>query len=196
MRERKLPFRFGLETDAGFPRAGMLDFAENKIESSNRARSRSAAPWRTGTGSSFPVRASVCRVPVSDPYEAVLVPDTAVLSDQDKKYLLVLGQGNDVLRRNVILGRLLDDGMRIIIPGKEEDATRRPEDWVITIGLQRARINDDSGTGRRERETGRFPRLDPSAVAGESAFHEPERARTCSPVSSSIGRSSPRCSRW
>ncbi len=142
VRERKLPFRFALESDADFPRAGMLDFAENKIESTTGTiEVRGTVENKNGVF--YPGSRVRVRVRISDPYEALLVPDTAVLSDQDKKYLLVLGQGNHVLRRNVILGRLLDDGMRIIIPGKEEDARLRPEDWVITIGLQRARINEE-----------------------------------------------------
>ena len=67
------------------------------------------------------------RVPVSDKYEAVVVPDTAVLSDQDRKYLLVLGKDNMVLRRDITPGRLLDDGMRVILPapGEEKAAGKR-----------------------------------------------------------------------
>jgi multidrug efflux system membrane fusion protein len=142
VRERKLPFRFALESDTDFPYAGMLDFAENKIDSTTGTiEVRGTVENKNGVF--YPGSRIRVRVQVGDAYEALLVPDTAVLSDQDKKYLLVLGQGNHVLRRNVTLGRLLDDGMRVIVPGKEEDARLRPEDWVITIGLQRARINEE-----------------------------------------------------
>jgi hypothetical protein len=89
------------------------------------------------------------RVPVSDKYEAALVPDSAVLSDQDRKYLLVLGKDNVVLRRDVTPGRLLDDGMRVILPAPGEEKAAGSKDWVknwegvwlITLGLQRARID-------------------------------------------------------
>jgi len=148
LREQKIPFRFALDTDQGFPHAGVLDFAENKVASS------------TGT---IEIRGVVdnkerlfvagsrvrVRVPVSDKYEAVVVPDTAVLSDQDRKYLLVLGKDNVVLRRDITPGRLLDDGMRVILPapGEEKAAGQKDwidnwqKEWVITLGLQRARIN-------------------------------------------------------
>ena len=58
------------------------------------------------------------RVPVSDKYEAALVPDTAVNTDQKQKYLLVVGEDKIVKRQNVDLGRLLDDGMRVILKPK------------------------------------------------------------------------------
>ena len=59
------------------------------------------------------------RVPVSKPYSAVLVPDTAILSDQSERYVLVVEDKNDeknVVSRDVTPDRLLDDGMRVIRP--------------------------------------------------------------------------------
>ena len=78
-----------------------------------------------------------------------MVPDSAVLSDQDRKYLLVLGKGNTVLRRDITPGRLLEDGMRVILPAPDEEKAAGKQDWaktwerewVITVGLQRARID-------------------------------------------------------
>jgi hypothetical protein len=89
------------------------------------------------------------RIPVSDKYQAAVVPDTAVLSDQDRKYLLVLGKDDVVLRRDITLGRLLDDGMRVILPppgnekaaGSKEWVQEWERTWIITVGLQRARID-------------------------------------------------------
>ena len=148
VRERKLPFRFALESDADFPRAGMLDFAENKIESTTGTiEVRGTVENRNGVF--YPGSASPYAFRISDPYEALLVPDTAVLSDQDKKYLLVLGQGNHVLRRNVILGRLLDDGMRIVVPGKEEDAQL----FVRKIGSSRLDFSEPALTRKWNRST-------------------------------------------
>ncbi len=76
------------------------------------------------------------RLPVSDKYSATLVPDTAVNTDQKQKYLLVVGDDKIVKRLNVELGRLLDDGMRVILtPKLKADA------WIITEGMERARLN-------------------------------------------------------
>ena len=82
------------------------------------------------------------RVPVSAEHSEVLVPDTAVLTDQNKKYVLVLGDKNVVQRRDVELGKLLDDRMRVVrtaVGGKT--AAIGPDDRIITQGLQMARIN-------------------------------------------------------
>ena len=66
------------------------------------------------------------RVPVSEPYSAVLVPDTAILSDQDKRYVLVVDDKNVVSRRDVAPGKLLDDGMRVILPSAAGQSGGRP----------------------------------------------------------------------
>jgi hypothetical protein len=45
------------------------------------------------------------------------------------------------LRRNVTPGKLLDDGLRVVLPADAGESLG-PEDWIITLGLQRARINE------------------------------------------------------
>ena len=81
------------------------------------------------------------RVPISEPYSAVLVPDTAILSDQSNRYVLVVDDKNVVSRRDVTPGRLLDDGMRVILPVQQGRAAIGPAEWIIVQGLQRAKIN-------------------------------------------------------
>ena len=39
------------------------------------------------------------RIPISDKYSALVVPDTAILSDQDLRYVLALNKENVVIRR-------------------------------------------------------------------------------------------------
>jgi RND family efflux transporter MFP subunit len=145
IRDQKLPFAFGLDTEEGYPHQGQIIFADNKYtEGTGTILVRGLArnpDGRLVAGSRVRVR-----VPVSDQYQAAVVPDTAVLSDMDRRYLLVLGKDNVVLRRDVTPGRLLDDGMRVILPApdekKSEDWARSWEkNWVITVGLQRARID-------------------------------------------------------
>ncbi|MGB7951252.1 MAG: efflux transporter periplasmic adaptor subunit, partial [Candidatus Binatia bacterium] len=81
------------------------------------------------------------RIPFGDPYQAMLVPDTAILTDQDKKYLFLLNEKNIVYRRDIKPGRLLEDGMRVVsAAGKDQEI--KLSDWVIVNGLQRARINN------------------------------------------------------
>ena len=148
LREQKISFQFGLDTDEGYPHSGVLDFAENKVGSSTgtiEVRGVASNDKR----SLVPGSRVRVRVPVSEDYQAVVVPDTAVLSDLDRKYLLVLGKDNTVLRRDITPGRLLDDGMRVVLPSPGEVHAAAVKDWnndwakqwVILVGLQRARIN-------------------------------------------------------
>ncbi len=148
LRERNLPFFFGLDTEKGFPHKGRLVFADNKYsEGTGTILVRGES--RNPDGSLIPGSRVRVRVPVSAAYEAVVVPDSAVLADQDRRYLLVLGKDNTVLRRDITPGRLLDDGMRVILPTQGEDGAAGnkqwlknwQETWVITLGLQRARID-------------------------------------------------------
>jgi RND family efflux transporter MFP subunit len=140
LKEVKFPFNFGLDSEQGFPNKGVLDFANNRVDQGTgtiQVRGVVANPQSRFTPGS---RVRV-RMPFGAPYEAVLVPDTAILTDQDKKYLLVLNPQNVVIRRDVNPGRLLEDGMRVVSANNKAQEIK-PSDWVIVNGLQRARIND------------------------------------------------------
>jgi multidrug efflux system membrane fusion protein len=137
IRELEIPLEFGLESEEGFPHGAMLDFVDNRIDQ------------RTGT---ILVRATIpnpdllflpgarvrVRVPVtSRPHEALLVPDTAILTDQNHRYVLVVGPGAAVIRRDLTLGRLRDDGKRVVLPGSGLEK----DDLIVVLGLQMARVN-------------------------------------------------------
>jgi len=141
VRELKIPLMFGLETDDGYPRSGFLDFADNRVDpTTGTILVRGEVPNPDGklvSGSSVRVR-----IPVTGAAQAVAtVPDVAVLSDQDRKYLLLVDNKNIVQRRDVRLGKLLDDGMRVILPAGGNAQPLRPDDWLIVDGLQAARVN-------------------------------------------------------
>lgn len=140
LKDSQIPFTFGLETDQGFPHSGVLDFAENKIDpQTGTIELRGAADNADSTF--LPGSRVRVRIPISEPYSSVVVPDSAVLSDQDQRYLLCLNSEDVVVRRNVTLGRLLEDGQRVILPAAANDEKLTKDDLVIVIGLQRARIN-------------------------------------------------------
>jgi RND family efflux transporter MFP subunit len=140
LKEAKFPFSFGLDSDQGFPNQGVLDFANNRVDQSTgtiQVRGVVANPQ----GRFVPGSRARVRIPFGDPYQPMLVPDTAILTDQDKKYLLLLNEKNVVYRRDIKPGRLLDDGMRVVSAAAKGQEVK-PTDWVIVIGLQRARINN------------------------------------------------------
>lgn len=140
LEESKIPFEFGLEIDEGFPRKGILDFGDNRIDpGTGTIQVRGKAD--NSEAVFIPGGRVRVRVSISEPYQALLIPDTAILTDQDKKYLLCLNEQNVVVRRNIRPGKLLPDGMRVVLPSQEADGGVRAEDRVIVLGLQRARVN-------------------------------------------------------
>jgi multidrug efflux system membrane fusion protein len=82
------------------------------------------------------------RLTIGQPYTAMLVPDTAILADQDKRYVLVVDSDKTVRRRNVTLGAMTDEGLRAISPADKLEEGQSVAQWqVIVDNLQRARIN-------------------------------------------------------
>jgi multidrug efflux system membrane fusion protein len=139
--DAKLKFMFGLETEEGYPHEGVLDFADNRIDKTT-GTVQLRGKIENKDGKFAPGSRVRIRVPISDAAPAVLVPDIALLADQDKKYALVLDAKNVVQRRDVTLGTLLDDGMRIVTPGGGiTGGALTPEDRIVLLGLQAARIN-------------------------------------------------------
>ncbi len=139
LKESQIKIKFGLETDEGFPNEAVMDFADNQVDrTTGTILARAVLPDPTGRFT--PGSRVRIRVPTSGKHTVALVPDTAILSDQDKKYLLVLDEKNVVQRRDINPGRLLDDGMRILLPTAQGE-TVSPNDWIIVLGLQMARIN-------------------------------------------------------
>jgi multidrug efflux system membrane fusion protein len=63
-------------------------------------------------------------------HSAMLVDDQAILTDQDKKYVYVLGPENRAMRRNIDIGRTVGN-LRIVMAGLEAG------DKVIVHGLQK-----------------------------------------------------------
>ena len=67
-------------------------------------------------------------------YDAILVPENAVNTDQDKKFLYVVDEENKVHRRYVTIGTLLDNGFIVISDGIESG------DRIVVNGIQRIRM--------------------------------------------------------
>jgi len=111
---------------------GKMDFIDNRLDLSTATlRSRAVIPNKDL--SILPGQFGRVRLIGSAPYEALLLPDTAVATDQSRKIVFVVKDDNTVEARAVTLGPL-DQGLRVIRDGL------KPEDKVIVDGLQRARV--------------------------------------------------------
>jgi RND family efflux transporter MFP subunit len=133
VRERKIPCYVQLADESDFQHEGVVDFAENRINAGTgtiQIRGVFANQDLKFTPGMF-VRV---RVPVSDSYKALLIPDQAIASDQSLKYVYVVDNESKAIRRDVTLGQLRE-GMRIVKSGLEAG------ERVIVRGLQRVRPN-------------------------------------------------------
>lgn len=123
------PVRLGLASDSSFPHAGVVDFVNNQVDSATGTitlRAVVANPQRL----LFPGLYARVRLQGSGEFNAMLIDDKAILTDQDRKYVYVVGAKNEALRKDVTLGGFADD-LRIVQDGLA------PEDKVIVAGLQK-----------------------------------------------------------
>jgi RND family efflux transporter MFP subunit len=126
---KQVPVEIGLQTEDGFPHQGKLDYAAPTINQSTgtlAVRGIIPNPNRVLLPGYF-VR---IRVPVDEEKSALLVPDTALGSDQSGRYLLLVNADNLVEQRKVQVGAL-DAGLRVIESGLKAD------DHVVVAGLLR-----------------------------------------------------------
>ena len=111
---------------------GKVDFLDNRLDlSTGTLRTRAVIPNKDL--SILPGQFGRVRLIGSSPYEALLLPDTAIATDQSRKIVFVVKDDNTVEAKPVTLGPL-DEGLRVIREGL------KPEDKVIVNGIQRARV--------------------------------------------------------
>ena len=96
---------------------------------------RVRARFDNANGALLPGLYARIKVGGGKPFEAVLVNDSAIGTDQAKKFVLVVGAQDRVEYREVTLGNL-HEGLRVVTAGLKAG------DRVIVNGMQRARPND------------------------------------------------------
>src|SRR4051812_3192645 len=132
-RERGVKVALRLIDETDFVHEGTVDFVDNVIDrSSGTIRGRAQIPNPKGLFT--PGMFARVRVPGSVPYEALLVPDVAIASEQVRKYVMVVGDDNMAKQKYVTLGQLAGN-LRIIKDGLSAD------DKVVVNGLARIRPN-------------------------------------------------------
>ena len=131
-RDTPNPVQVSLVGDTKPSHDGKMDFLDNRLDVSTATlRSRAVIPNKDL--SILPGQFGRVRLIGSSPYEALLLPDTAVATDQSRKIVFVVKDDNSVEAKPVTLGPL-DEGLRVIRTGLAA------EDRVIVDGLQRARV--------------------------------------------------------
>jgi multidrug efflux system membrane fusion protein len=131
-RETPNPVQVALTGEIRPSHDGKMDFLDNRLDvSTGTLRGRAVIPNKDF--SILPGQFGRVRLIGSAPYEALLVPDTAIATDQSRKIVFVVRDDDTVEAKPVTLGPL-EEGLRVIREGL------KPEDRVIVDGLQRARV--------------------------------------------------------
>jgi RND family efflux transporter MFP subunit len=130
-RYRQIPIFMAVASEVGFPHEGVVDFVDNRIDPGT-GTVRGRGVFTNGDGFLQPGMFARVRIPGSGRYQAVLVPDAAVTTDQNQKLLMVVSGDNVVQPRPVTLGALFGE-FRVITSGVSTD------DRVVVNGLLHAR---------------------------------------------------------
>jgi multidrug efflux system membrane fusion protein len=126
--EMNIPAWLGLDDEEGFPHEGVINFASNQLNP-NTATLTVRALFQNEDEFLTPGLFARIRVATSEKAERILIPDTAIGTDQTIKYVWVVKTDNSVQRRTLELGPMHQD-LRIVRSGLTAD------ERIITSGTQ------------------------------------------------------------
>jgi RND family efflux transporter MFP subunit len=123
------PLEIQLADENGYPHRGRMVFVDNAIDAQSgtiRAKAEFANPDHFLTPGMF----GRARLLASGAYQAMLVPDESIITDQNRRLVYVVDGGDKVEAREVETGPLVI-GLRVIRTGI------KPTDKVVLDGLAR-----------------------------------------------------------
>ena len=129
----QIPCEIELANETNFPHKGVLDFVDNRVDPSTgtlrvRGIFKNPEPDRILQPGFF----ARARVPGSAKYQALLIPDQAVSTDQAQKVVYVVNDQDMIEVRGVKLGPS-QGGLRVVREGLQ------PNDRVVVNGLMAVR---------------------------------------------------------
>lgn len=156
------PVRIRLQDESTYVHAGTLDFIDTVVNTgAGTVRARAVVP-NTG-GFLKPGMFGHMRLSASQPYRALLVPDTAIVTDAARRVVYAVARDGTVIARPVQLGPLVGN-LRVVRTGLA------PSEQVIIDGVQRARPGQKvvPKPGRIPVATGPEPAAGPAPSAPSS----------------------------
>ena len=126
---REALVQMGLSSDTGHPFSGKLDFIDNQVDP-RTGTIRARALFQNADHRLTPGLFARVRLLGDGHFDATLVDEKALLTDQDRKYVYVVDGEGKAQRKDVKLGRTID-GLRIVKEGLNAD------DRVIVQGVQK-----------------------------------------------------------
>ncbi|HXV39556.1 MAG TPA: efflux RND transporter periplasmic adaptor subunit [Steroidobacteraceae bacterium] len=128
-RDTRNPVLVGLANEDGFPHQGEMDFLDNALDpATGTIRARAVLPNPDGVFT--PGLFARVRLLGGSQENALLIHEQAVLTDQDRRYVYVVGANNSAERRDVALGPHVE-GLRVVQSGL------KPGDKVIVNGMRK-----------------------------------------------------------
>lgn len=130
-RNQILPVYLSLADEENYPHKGYTDFVDNQL-GAGTASILVRAIFPNPDQLLVPGMFAKVQLPARNAYEAILIPDEAISTDQTEKFVYVVGSDNTVKRVPVKTGPKMD-GLRVVrsgLTGKEK---------IIIRGLQRVR---------------------------------------------------------
>src|SRR5690606_22742020 len=126
----------GLVGENGYPHTATLYSVDNQLDTRS-GTIRMRAVLKNSDGRMIPGLQAKVRVQASTPYQAVLVEESAIATDQDRRFVLVVGRDEKVEYRRLELGSRqglqrvalhgLAAGERVIVDGAQRV---KPGDFV------------------------------------------------------------------
>lgn len=130
----RIPVEMGTSATTDTPYSGQLQLIDNQVDpASGTVRVR--AVFDNKDGSLMPGQFARIRMGQPQTARTLLVSERAVGTDQNKKYVLVVGEGDKTEYREVTLGASVD-GLRTVLSGL------KPGERIVVNGLQRVRPGD------------------------------------------------------
>jgi RND family efflux transporter MFP subunit len=130
-RDAANPVLMGLANESGYPHRGSMVFVDNQVDP-RTGTIRARAAFENKDGYLTPGLFARVKLLGHNSYQAVLVDDRAIGTDQSQKFVYVIDAQNKVTYRPVKVGRL-NDGLRIVQQGLQAGET------VVVNGMQRVR---------------------------------------------------------
>jgi multidrug efflux system membrane fusion protein len=130
-RTARLPVYLGLANESGFPHEGRLDFVDNQVDPTS-GTIRTRAVFSNRSRALTPGLFARVKLVGTEKMNATLVRDAAIGTDQDRRFVLVVGPGDTLAYRPIVPGRLTD-GLRIVTSGL------KPGERIVVNGLMRVR---------------------------------------------------------
>lgn len=127
----RIPVQMGTAATADTPYTGRLQLVDNQVDAKS-GTVRVRAVFDNADGRLMPGQFARLRMGQAKNAPALLVSERAVGTDQNKKFVMVVGADNKAAYREVTLGANVD-GLRIVTSGL------KAQERVVVNGLQRIR---------------------------------------------------------